>query len=232
MATRTLPSLLALAAMGFFLRFAACANGTDVPDLTGDGTDDGAVPDDATTNEAGNDARPPRVDAGCPDGHTGPGCATCASGLHACGADCVPAQPNFPEAGCASGCGTSCTAPDGGSPTCSAAGTCDFACSGGAGDGGACGCPAGQRVCSDGACHACCADTDCPNNTTCGAAGVCGGCVTNFGDCDGNPANGCETSLTGDNDCGKCGNSCCTFCCLLIFDKTCQGSGTSYSCKC
>lgn len=34
-------------------------------------------------------------------------------------------------------------------------------------------------------------------------------CATGYGDCDGNPANGCETDLTGDpNHCGACGTAC------------------------
>jgi hypothetical protein len=34
-------------------------------------------------------------------------------------------------------------------------------------------------------------------------------CLTNFGDCDGNPANGCETSLlTTPTSCGRCGSTC------------------------
>jgi hypothetical protein len=33
-------------------------------------------------------------------------------------------------------------------------------------------------------------------------------CATGFADCDGNPANGCETSTTTTSNCGTCGNAC------------------------
>jgi hypothetical protein len=33
-------------------------------------------------------------------------------------------------------------------------------------------------------------------------------CATGFGDCDGNPANGCETDVTTDTNCGTCGTVC------------------------
>lgn len=41
--------------------------------------------------------------------------------------------------------------------------------------------------------------------------GACGleSCATGYGDCDGDPNNGCEVALTTDrNHCGECGNSC------------------------
>jgi hypothetical protein len=46
-------------------------------------------------------------------------------------------------------------------------------------------------------------------NVTC-ASGTCqiAGCTSGFGDCDGNPANGCETPLTTIVNCGACGNVC------------------------
>jgi hypothetical protein len=226
-----------LAAIGCFLRFVACANGTDTSgDLTGgDGTDNNPGPDDATTGGEGSaDDAQSSADAGCADGHTGPGCATCASGFHACGAACTGAQPNYPEAGCAMGCGTSCPAPASGYATCNDAGACDFACGSGVVlDSGSCGCPSGQRVCSDGACHACCTDSDCPAHRSCGG-GVCGGCTAGWGDCDGTPANGCETSLQDTNNCGSCGNSCCSgfLCCGLFGSESCTPSGTQYSCQC
>jgi hypothetical protein len=50
-----------------------------------------------------------------------------------------------------------------------------------------------------------------PNGTRGCAAGVCGvvSCNTNYGNCDLNPANGCESNfLTDANNCGRCGNAC------------------------
>ncbi len=49
-----------------------------------------------------------------------------------------------------------------------------------------------------------------PNATAVCATGACGNqCTTGFGDCDGNPANGCEVDLRGSNsDCGACARSC------------------------
>ena len=49
-----------------------------------------------------------------------------------------------------------------------------------------------------------------PNAAPTCAAGACGyACLAGYGDCDGNPANGCETSLaTTVASCGRCGNAC------------------------
>jgi len=33
-------------------------------------------------------------------------------------------------------------------------------------------------------------------------------CLEAWGDCDGDPGNGCETSLRGGDDCGACGRRC------------------------
>jgi hypothetical protein len=80
-------------------------------------------------------------------------------------------------------------------------------------------CPAGQTSCN-GLCENISIDpancgscsTNCINNAsaTCNA-GACmlGACNPGFGDCDQNPANGCETNLqTSLNNCGNCGNAC------------------------
>ncbi len=58
-----------------------------------------------------------------------------------------------------------------------------------------------------GSCGATCARANA--NVAC-AAGSCqiASCVANFADCDGNPANGCETSLLANGNCGGCGTSC------------------------
>ncbi len=91
----------------------------------------------------------------------------------------------------------------------------------------ACGCPPGQAPCglscvdissADGSCGACFKACDpsgggaptYPNtyygcrNRRCGAVK----CKAGFGDCDGVPSNGCETSFLSDDNCGGCGVAC------------------------
>jgi len=48
------------------------------------------------------------------------------------------------------------------------------------------------------------------NGTPTCSSGTCavGACHSGFGDCDHNAANGCETSLTNNNNCGACGTVC------------------------
>jgi hypothetical protein len=41
-----------------------------------------------------------------------------------------------------------------------------------------------------------------------GVCNVASGCQAKFGDCDGNPSNGCETPLTDANNCGGCSLAC------------------------
>jgi len=76
-----------------------------------------------------------------------------------------------------------------------------------------------------------CTEKDCINGectlvktasdgTSCGTNMVCTnafcGCASGFGDCDNNPANGCETNLnTNKTNCGQCGNNCSS-------DQTCR----------
>lgn len=45
----------------------------------------------------------------------------------------------------------------------------------------------------------------CPTNTLC-RGGMC--CTPGFGNCNGNPADGCETPLDTATNCGICGNPC------------------------
>src|SRR4051812_22400558 len=49
-----------------------------------------------------------------------------------------------------------------------------------------------------------------PHGTTACAQGACTPtCAAGFGDCDGNPSNGCEANLNGDPaHCGSCGHAC------------------------
>ncbi|MFO0609192.1 MAG: hypothetical protein U0324_38870 [Polyangiales bacterium] len=153
----------------------------------------------------------------------------------ACATACM--APANATATCAAGaCGFTCNA---GSADCdrAAANGCEVDTQSDRANCGACGraCAAGE-VCSRGVCTSTCGagETNCAGscanlNTSeanCGAcgracanpanasascaAGRCGfTCTAGFGDCDGNPANGCETSLLGSAaSCGRCGNAC------------------------
>jgi hypothetical protein len=94
-----------------------------------------------------------------------------------------------------------------------------------------CGCPAGYTACGPGSFKTCyetdSADTNCggcnvacssagdggtpPDNMYYGCAqGECGHlkCRAGFGSCDGKEDTGCETALTTNDNCGKCGNAC------------------------
>jgi hypothetical protein len=86
-------------------------------------------------------------------------------------------------------------------------------------DGGDAGCPAGAERCGAGCarlsedhlnCGACAnaCRTGGRATATC-VAGVCGlACDRGYGDCDGDPSNGCEASLESTEHCGTCANRC------------------------
>ncbi len=138
----------------------------------------------------------------------------CASGY----SDCDHMAANGCEANTATdpaNCGACAHAcPVGSNATAScAAGTCGLTCAGGYGD---CnhmatdGCEATLAMDANN-CGAC--GHMCPvlaNATATCAMGTCGStCAPGFGDCDGNPANGCETNLnTTGTACGSCTNVC------------------------
>ena len=155
----------------------------------------------------------------CYTGATGTdGTGLCATGVRTCNAagtgwsTCVgEVKPN---------CGANCVNLTTDVANC---GTCGNACANGTPCiAGACGCGAGQIVC--GTKPAVCANpaTDVNNCGACGIAcgtangtaactsGVCGiaGCNAGFGNCDNNPGNGCETSLSTISNCGTCGLVC------------------------
>ncbi len=79
-----------------------------------------------------------------------------------------------------------------------------------------------------GACGNVCAA---PNGTPGCVAGACGitSCNPNYGNCDGNTANGCETSLLTAANCGACGNVCASGFCPAGTCKACA-PGQSRSC--
>jgi hypothetical protein len=109
------------------------------------------------------------------------------------------------------GCGMACPGATNATPRCAAA-TCSFVCNTGFAD---CdgvatnGCEVDLRA-TDAHCGAC--RTTCPPGTN--ASGVCTTgtcgirCTAGFADCDGMVANGCEASLGGTANCGRCGNAC------------------------
>ena len=122
-------------------------------------------------------------------------------------------------------------------------GMCGNACGGGTVcAGGVCGivCPGALTLCGTGAGAFCTLTDDDPENCgMCGhsctpmhvdnkacAQGQCGyhQCDTDYGDCDGDPANGCETCLTcTTTNCGGCGIDCLA---VHTTDLTCSNSGT------
>jgi len=204
-----------------------CATASESDDST---TDAGHA--DATTDGTQSDAMQ------CPTGHTGPTCQMCANGFHACGTNCEQNHANVPDAGCTEGCNsTPCPAPQNGTALCTSNGACNFACntSFDETDAGACVCPAGQVICT-GVCQQCCSDSDCSSlNEVCNS-GTCSGCQPGYGDCNGNPTDGCETHLNTTSNCGACGHGCCGSICgcgfLGLGGQSCDVSGTSFACGC
>jgi hypothetical protein len=152
-----------------------------------------------------------RCDAACEAGRLceGGSCiVSCAPGQSACGGACADTQRSVMHCGA---CDRPC-APPHAEPRC-AAGTCAVAsCAQGFGDCDglpANGCetalnsPANCGRCN-GACLA-------PNAAAACVAGACavGACAAGFGDCDRDPANGCEAALGRDvQHCGACGAAC------------------------
>jgi len=109
-------------------------------------------------------------------------------------------------------CGTSCPGAPNAVPAC-ALGTCALTCTAGFADcdGDATnGCEADTRV-STAHCGGCGRTCTAPNSTLTCMASTCtlGGCAAGFGNCDGNVANGCETSTaTSTQHCGGCNTVC------------------------
>ena len=108
-------------------------------------------------------------------------------------------------------CGALCSMQNG-TPSC-AAGRCAIVCAGGFGDcdgDPANGCETNLNT-TPSSCGSCGRACSLANATPSCAGGVCGiaRCNAGFGDCDGNPANGCETNLnTTPSSCGSCGRAC------------------------
>lgn len=164
--------------------------------------------------------------------------AACAAGMCVIGA-CRPGFAdcdNNPANGCevniaadagnCGGCGTQCTAANGTS-VCS-----NGACRIGSCNAGFADC---NNIVSDGCeintrtsvnnCGACNAQCFVANGTSACSNGACAvaSCNAGFGNCDGVPANGCETNVTTSNtNCGVCGNSCATACFGNVTGTTCS----------
>ncbi|MEZ4390488.1 MAG: FG-GAP-like repeat-containing protein [Polyangiales bacterium] len=200
---------------------ATCSAGTcGITCSAGFGNCDGDV-----TNGCETDTRTTVVHCGA----CGRGCSV-ANGVAGCAAGaCTVASCNAGYADCdgnaANGCETNLNT------STASCGRCGNACSSTNGTascvGGACGiaCGAGFGNCDGNAANGCETDTrgDVNHCGACGArcslanavpgcsAGRCTilSCATNWGDCDGNPANGCETNLlTSPAHCGRCGGAC------------------------
>ena len=137
---------------------------------------------------------------------TGGGCGT----LTDCGGACVDLQSSPDNCGA---CGTDCTmgAPTNGSGAC-VSGACVSFCNPGRADcnGGADGCETNTAtsVSNCGACGVTCSAANATSGCDAGACTV-AACDADFGDCDMNAANGCESTLLDDTmNCGACGNVC------------------------
>ncbi len=127
------------------------------------------------------------------DGNTGNGCETRTNTNASCG-----------------GCGVLC-APPNATGNCGT-GTCAIAaCNPGFADCDglvANGCETSTRTLTDcGACHTACSRTGAVASCDSGTCSI-GMCLATTGDCDGNDANGCETSVRTLSDCGACGVTC------------------------
>lgn len=133
----------------------------------------------------------------------------CAAGQMSCNGTCVNVEADPNNCGA---CGNTCSASNG-TPAC-LGGTCTVSA-----------CTAGYQDCDGSAADGC--EVNTMNNVNnCGACGhtcsvlngtpgcsfgscTIAACNADFGDCDGNPADGCETNLSADvNNCGACGRAC------------------------
>ncbi len=126
-------------------------------------------------------------------------CARCPGSLAACAGSCVDITSNAAHCG---RCGNPC--PEG---YACAAGTCRLSCAAGLEP---CGSTCAQRLTDPmncGSCGRACAAT---GATAACVMGVCalGRCNAGRGDCDMDPANGCEASLDSVTDCGGCRVAC------------------------
>ena len=155
---------------------------------------------------------------------------TCLTGWGDCNSNlqydgCETNVKGTDPANCGS-CAHVCTAGSNASATCTA-GACGFACNSGYVN-----------------CTGTCTSESGTNCGTCGntcnkanESGVCTtstcACNTNFGNCDGNAANGCEADLTSTTaNCGACGTNCTTNVAHVTGGVSCSASACTYSGSC
>ncbi|MEZ4407046.1 MAG: hypothetical protein R3A52_11285 [Polyangiales bacterium] len=176
-----------------------------------DGCEVNVTSDVANCGACGAACRPPNATGVCAGGLCG--VASCASGYGDCN--------RVASDGCEVNLGAS-------PANCGACGNaCAYANGSGGCRGGACylaACNAGWGNCDQNAsngcetnlnttptsCGACGSVCSLPNATAGCAGGACtvASCASGYGDCDGNAANGCETSLSSLASCGACGRAC------------------------
>jgi hypothetical protein len=165
----------------------------------------------------------------CPDGvecNAGTCDLTCDTGMGPCGNECVD---NLTDPSHCGQCSNACETAANQVATCDA-GSCVIACADGFGD---CnddptdGCEVDLLTTADhcGVCGAACLGPE-QKMGAC-AAGVCsleGECLQGYGDCDGDPVNGCEARFAGNlANCGACGTAC-------TADQYCATTGGASSC--
>jgi alpha-tubulin suppressor-like RCC1 family protein len=144
------------------------------------------------------------------------GACACTSDLLTCGAPGACSSPG--DVLTCGACGNDCTALANVSSTgiACAAGKCTYTCASGFADCSSTGAGCTADLSQPASCGACGHDcTDLPHvsgPTTCGTSGACAipssSCASGYGDCNGDPSDGCEASLTQPTACGVCGNVC------------------------
>ena len=140
----------------------------------------------------------------CTNGKAKNSCAWCSN-------SCTNVQTNVKNCG---SCGTACVTPNG-TPSCVGSVCTIKSCNPGFADcdgnpSNGCEVSLSNDVNNCGSCGTLCAT---PNGTPSCVGSVCTikSCNPGFADCDGNPSNGCEVSLSNDvNNCGGCGTACVT----------------------
>lgn len=176
----------------------AAGDGNGAAPIGGNGPDGGGTSKDGTSSSSSGDVGAP--DAG----------AACAVGLKVCNDLCVSvADPFF---GCEGPTCARCDAPN--ATAACKVGACGVgACVAGFGDCNALpadGCEANLQTSLEhcGGCGLACPQVE--NTDVACVAGVCTGtCAVGFGNCNGEPEDGCEKNLLKDkNNCGACGTRC------------------------
>ncbi|MDO9016935.1 MAG: hypothetical protein Q8S73_20280 [Deltaproteobacteria bacterium] len=181
------------------------------PDAPSDAPSDAPRPTDL--GSVRDDGRPDSTlvtdtaDAGTADAGGCDGDRPCPSNLTCCGGSCVDLRRDLAHC---SACGRACGVAPGSIPRC-VDGRCDYSCTPGHGDcdGAATnGCEARLDTLDHcGACGRSCALTHATSACSAGACAI-ARCAEGYGDCDGDPTNGCEAPLDTTRDCGACGRAC------------------------